>query len=245
MQFIIYLILISTIFPCPEEPNCLKCSRTKANRICQKCEESIFDPINVSCNSKNHPIKNCKIYKEQEPPECDQCAFGFGLADSDSNCVLCQVKDCAVCNEDPLSCKGCYGSKGVQINGEDVSCVDDPGFLTTNCFYNLKKIGENQDKCMYCQKGFTLNSESLCVSDQIENCWLVIDGVCDTCKYGFYETEIGLCKPNSTFFGLVLMIIKFVIVLAIIVWGFTAIYSWKDKKIQEKRLKESFMQIHA
>lgn len=209
-------MIFSLLNCCPDELFCLKCSENKDGRICAKCEDRAFDTNSKLCQVPSQKIKNCKIYEDGPEKKCATCNFGFGLANDETECKPCLVKNCAICNEDQKTCNGCFGTKVLSTDEKGYYCFDDPDVKTAQCQVNLKKLGEINERCQLCKEGFSSDEEKRCVKEPSKNCWKVAKGRCVLCRYGYYEDSRGECLPNMGFWSVAWLIFKYLLLLSVI-----------------------------
>ena len=171
-ELLMLTIIISQILT--SEKLCLKSQHKK----CLKCSLSYLSK--GKCIIPKIKIPNCRAYKDSV--RCSTCEFGHYL--KNGKCHKIEVKKCAASPSKDI----CYiCEKGLKL--------DKKGKCNLNC------KNENTEFCFdfagveisfSCKKGFSLDETKKCVNEPVENCEIVKDGVCDTCKYDHYMKN-GKC----------------------------------------------------
>ena len=179
---IINLILSSTL---ASKKLCLKTIKKKHKTECLKCSESFLkDGV---CKIPKKKIHHCKAYKNEL--NCSACNFGFFL--KAGKCFKIEVKNCSA-GPGKNICYIC--NKGLKLD-ENEKC-------------EKKCQNKNSDFCFdfagveisaSCKKGFSLNEMRKCVKQPTENCEIVKNGVCDTCRVEHYMKN-GKCFGKNFVF---------------------------------------------
>ncbi|KAL4480165.1 hypothetical protein ABPG74_020681 [Tetrahymena malaccensis] len=175
-----YLTMDSII--CPQDSylksnnECIKCKPNQIfiNDNCQDCQFAQFKNNN-SC----YPcIQNCDTCQDSQ--SCQQCKVGF-YAGQDKKCIQCASSNCDKCNL--KSCLACS-----------------PGFLLQNgtcvkCNIPFCDICQDSKQCKQCQAGYNLDEQKTCQTPKCDtNCQICNNGICNTCKEGFYLDSRQVCQ---------------------------------------------------
>ncbi len=175
---LLWTAVISPVILCPDDQFCKVCIyKDNQEFICLACQNSYFNPRSKSCNPVENPIPNCLTYHYEHPHKCIECEMGH-FPDADGYCVPCPIR-CRFCLEHV--CLGC-AERFIPVNG---NCADSKQKCSDpNC-----SICNKDDKCLFCDNGFSINAAGDCVRS-IDYCDQIGQvSNCEKCWAGFYLDE--------------------------------------------------------
>lgn len=186
-KLLILTLILTTIKTCQfSDPHCLSCN-LKEDEQCDICIKSY--PHEGKCL---HPqlslITNCFKYSKNQI--CSECQFGYFLQNNE--CKSIPINSCLIA-ESLNYCRVCDNGKRNDFltgNCTNKKCEN------SNCKF-CEMIEENEEYCVMCGNGFSLNTLGVCEVQQVDNCWVFGEGKCDVCNYGYFMKENNCLKSNS------------------------------------------------
>ena len=174
IKVMIVVSILTTIFGCPNEPNCNKCGENDKKGKCEFCYRGFLDKESAcTLTQKQDKIDNCVMYQpisiSFESPKiaaCKKCEYGHFL--EEGICKKCKISGCAVCSRED-DCSACFKGKQV-VTVETVEKVEkvwkcsDLESDVPNCEICQYSLSKPEFQCLKCKSTFALNEKALAKS---------------------------------------------------------------------------------
>ena len=193
-------------------PNCATCSPENISR-CLSCVPGMYlDVMSGGCNECVLPCISCNFMG------CTKCLPTYNVNSMGNNCTFCSstCKTCSLFN----NCSQCMDGYTFTTNGTNcqkcsLSCSSCDSFNVTKCTSCGKGLILNNDQCVPCPahcmdctssacfscfRGFSLNSNGVCVANCKLPCITCADNQpsnCTSCQQGSILNANGTCSLDT------------------------------------------------
>ena len=181
-KLVVVAIIAATAFTlCPTDEFCNSCG---ANNHCLMCTNAFIADSGSCVQGDGELVEDCQTFETSVT--CQTCNAGFYLAAG--KCIEITIDKCAaVSSTDITKCVACFDN----ILPTDGKCDTDVKCTATNC-----DICGEGNVCQDCDKGYSINENSVCITEPIKNCRGALSNSCIVCRRGSFMATAE-CKSTD------------------------------------------------